>query len=475
MAVFTVGRAISAKILLIPAPLYSHCLEVCLIGQELLSRGHQVVAYIISDFDTSDCPESMGIRVIQYKYVLGVEKLREFQDRYARMVLGNHTEAIDSFQLLNDAQNNTCWPILADEEAFSQLQKEKFDFAIADGFYTFACYLLIPYKLKIPYAVVSSLILDYPSVRPFLPNIKPHPFTHFTDQMSFMERVVNTIVTLTPYYMGIYLTPMDIVSRFAPEVSRRQVMDLVSQSELFLENTDSVLGYPFPLMPNVIQVGGISAGPPKQLPKTLTTFFEKSSEVIVVSFGSAFELPKEIIDKFMATFKLLDISVVWKTVDEGHVGKVLKTRWMPQNDVLGHSKTKAVIYHCGNNGLYEALYHAVPIICIPLLIDHKFNAHRIQSWEVGKVLDVQNFTPAELVADVKEVLTNQTYRKNMERVSQMYRDRPDTPRQRGAFWIEHLCKVKAYVPGIEVMYLVIYMRRRFKQRSDDSATYGKKQ
>jgi UDP:flavonoid glycosyltransferase YjiC (YdhE family) len=40
--------------------------------------------------------------------------------------------------------------------------------------------------------------------------------------------------------------------------------------------------------------------------------------------------------------------------------------WLPQNDILGQSNTVLFITHCGNNGLYEALYHGVPVLGIPL-------------------------------------------------------------------------------------------------------------
>ncbi|OWK13664.1 hypothetical protein Celaphus_00017443, partial [Cervus elaphus hippelaphus] len=36
-------------------------------------------------------------------------------------------------------------------------------------------------------------------------------------------------------------------------------------------------------------------------------------------------------------------------------------KWIPQNDLLGHPKTKAFITHVGGNGISEAIYHVIPM------------------------------------------------------------------------------------------------------------------
>ncbi|OBS67815.1 hypothetical protein A6R68_03644, partial [Neotoma lepida] len=44
-------------------------------------------------------------------------------------------------------------------------------------------------------------------------------------------------------------------------------------------------------------------------------------------------------------------------------------KWIPQNDLLGHPKTRAFITHGGTNGIYEAIYHGIPVVGIPLFGD----------------------------------------------------------------------------------------------------------
>ena len=40
--------------------------------------------------------------------------------------------------------------------------------------------------------------------------------------------------------------------------------------------------------------------------------------------------------------------------------------WAPQNSILGHPAVRAFITYSGSNSVYEAAYHGVPIVAVPL-------------------------------------------------------------------------------------------------------------
>jgi len=48
--------------------------------------------------------------------------------------------------------------------------------------------------------------------------------------------------------------------------------------------------------------------------------------------------------------------------------------WLPQNDLLGHPATRAFLTHGGIHSLYEAVYHAVPMVVVPIGADQPDNA-----------------------------------------------------------------------------------------------------
>ena len=56
--------------------------------------------------------------------------------------------------------------------------------------------------------------------------------------------------------------------------------------------------------------------------------------------------------------------------------------------MIGHNHTKLFITHGGTNGLYEAIFHAVPMLGLPLLVDQYDNMLRITDRGAGKTLDI---------------------------------------------------------------------------------------
>ena len=48
--------------------------------------------------------------------------------------------------------------------------------------------------------------------------------------------------------------------------------------------------------------------------------------------------------------------------------------WLPQNDLLGHPAVVAFLSHGGIHSMYEAIYHAVPMVMVPLTADQFDNA-----------------------------------------------------------------------------------------------------
>ena len=96
-------------------------------------------------------------------------------------------------------------------------------------------------------------------------------------------------------------------------------------------------------------------------------------------------------------FSLLEtnIRVIWKYGQDNHdaiPNNTLKLPWIPKNDVLGHNITLLFITHRGNNGQFEALYHGVPTIGLPLFSDHRYNALRMEYNGYGLALDLAVIT-----------------------------------------------------------------------------------
>ncbi|XP_078603920.1 UDP-glucuronosyltransferase 2C1-like [Branchiostoma floridae x Branchiostoma japonicum] len=225
------------------------------------------------------------------------------------------------------------------------------------------------------------------------------------------------------------------------------IHSLTSRTDLWLHQTDTVLGFPRPSMPNMVQVGGLMAGRPVgPLSEDMEDFMQSSGYdgVIVVSFGSMVHtMSTERKEMFAAVFARLRQKVVWRYAGEKPAGLGNNTKlmsWLPQNDLLAHSKTRAFVNHAGLNGVYEALYHGVPMVCFPLFGDNPGNAARVVARGLGVSLDFRTVTSDQLYQALLHVLTNNSYRETAARLSHLHRDQPQSPMERAVWWIEHVIK-----------------------------------
>lgn len=157
-------------------------------------------------------------------------------------------------------------------------------------------------------------------------------------------------------------------------------------------HVDFTFEFPRPTMPNVVYIGGFQGKPSKPLPSEFEEFVQSSGEhVIVVTLGTLLsDLGSELTKSFASAFASLPQKVVWR-----HVGKrpatlgnnTMLVEWLPQNDLLGHPKTKVFVTHGGTNGLYEAIYHGLPVLGIPL-IDQQDNLLHMKARGVAEIVDV---------------------------------------------------------------------------------------
>ena len=79
--------------------------------------------------------------------------------------------------------------------------------------------------------------------------------------------------------------------------------------------------------------------------------------------------------------------------------------WLPQNDILGHPKTRLFFGHAGLNGMFESIYHGVPMICSPFFGDQFDNSQAAKSAGFAESLNLGKVTSEELVSVIQTVLT----------------------------------------------------------------------
>lgn len=71
----------------------------------------------------------------------------------------------------------------------------------------------------------------------------------------------------------------------------------------------------------------------------------------------------------------------------------------------GHPKTKAFVTHGGTNGIYEAIYHGVPMVGIPMFADQPDNLVHMKAKGAAVTVDL-NFMTAKDLRDAINMVIN---------------------------------------------------------------------
>ncbi|XP_035692607.1 UDP-glucuronosyltransferase 1-2-like [Branchiostoma floridae] len=444
-------RSSAEKVLLVPPPVGdSHWMALAKIGRALVDH---TVAVVIPqgtvekhraewpDFQFEafqDQGTQARLRAIEEQAFSSAGKLSSF-------------EAANVFYAKSGEIVKHCALLLGDSKLVHRLRASQYSVVISDPFFPCGAILSAHLGIRVPHIAVmrgDPYFLDeratgVPTPLSYVPSI----VTDFTDDMTFGQRVQNVIVsTLLP------LVAQSIVSSAFDGLVRTYVgkeetiQSVTSRTDLWLYRTDDVLDFPRPSMPNMVQVGGLNVGEAAPLTKDMEAFVQSSGDdgAIVVSFGSIVKtMSTERQEVFAAAFARLRQKVVWRYVGEKPTGLGNNTRllaWLPQNDLLAHPKTRAFITHAGSNGLYEALHHGVPMVCLPLFGDQPANAARVVARGLGVKLDFSTVTSDQLYQAILHVVTNTSYRETAARLSRLRRDQPLSPMERAVWWIEHVIK-----------------------------------
>ena len=336
--------------------------------------------------------------------------------------------------------------MMDDKEFLDLVRQTKFDLAVVDSFPLSRILFILPYALDIPFvSVTTGYELGLMRI-PFFPSFLPMQISGFSHKMDFKERCINTFFHLILATMPFKNNKDEtLIQKYASHKGVKSWNDIARQSLLYFVNLEPVLNYPIPSMPHIIYTGGLSTKPAKPLPNDLKNIMDTAKDgVILLSFGSITTfLPQEISRKFAEAFAKIPQTVIWKQTGsfDFPVSKNVKLmKWIPQNDILGHPNTRVFITHSGNNGQYEVLYHGVAMLAFYIFGDQPYNAARVEFKGFGKKMDLKNFQVDELVDNLKELLNNEKYSKNIKKASAIFKDQPLPPKEKAAYWIEHVLK-----------------------------------
>lgn len=453
----TLGR--SSRILVVPVD-GSHWINMEILLRELHKRGHSITVlrspkswYIPSK---SEIFSSINVTMLEdetdmsyyNKLLLDVMECRH-SGEFLRSFCQQHliTSMLDKgHKILARAAA----AMLDDPTFMKKLTDAKFDLMLTDPGLTIGIvlgnYLKLPMVFNVRWVNTGE---SHFTIAPSPVSYVPVPGSELHDQMDFLGRIKNMLLylhSLVEQHFIINPAYSELLQKHFPPGT--DLLSLQLAADIWLVRVDFVFEFPRPTMPNVVYIGGFQCQEAKALPAEMEAFMQSSGEhgVVVMSLGTLVSaLPREVTEAIAATFAELPQKVVWKFLGEkpSFLGNnTMLTKWLPQNDLLGHPKTRAFVAHGGTNGLYEAIYHGVPVVGLPLLFDQFDNLHRLKVRGAARLVEAKSLTKEHFLEALKDILETASYRDNIQRLSQLHRDQLMSPMDTAVFWTEYVIRNK---------------------------------
>lgn len=448
MSILLVTNA--SHVVIFPMLSKSQLLNAAKIATVLKEDGYKVTI-MIPENDLPDIKPSSKFNVISYPTDMAREKeqlvLKEMPTATPQNLLfGNMNIS------LPEIFGSRCRAILNDKRTFDVLSNIQPDIAIVHS--VMACVIPQLQRLSVPFLDFCSVPLvpflcGGPHRIPGPPSYVPATMFQSNDHMSFFGRVLNTILlAVAPFALkATFLKEQaDVIYNFQKmqNLPVKNYEELRADASFLLVHGDITFESIRPLTPKVIHIGGIQCNKPQPFEdEDIASFVDGISEVsglIVFTLGGALNtdvLPPKFIENFFHIFADLPQKVIWrlKSVPEQLRDKIPTNvkivNWMPQQDLLGHPKTKLFISHGGIQGSFEAIFHGKPMLGVAVAGDQRANLEILQ--KKGMALIVDDYTTMdvkEVRLQINELLSNADYLKNAREAQALFLDQPLSPAQR---------------------------------------------
>ena len=422
---------------------FSHNRVLWKIGKELQAKGHKYTQVLPScakdsypDVDIKVFNTSVTEEIIEKAHVtfMKLDNINSISGAF---------RFFQAVQSLNDMVQLFCNDLFDSNHLISEI-RESVDLVLCDT--TNPCCPVLAGALNITRVDVSPVgFLGVFSAVYYNTPIAYLPLEHLPDSpqtFSFVNRLKSFITFIIMRSTISKMLPHELWEKHAP----KGVAYALKPSGIALIPHDFALNYPRPLAPNVKVIGPVLAEPAKKLPNDLETFLTNNKEVVVVSFGTTLtsHLPG-FVEMIAEALGKLPYHVLWKQVGnlpEDMASNIKVVSWFPQNDVLGHPSTRVFVTHGGLNSVLESVYHAVPMVVLPFFGDQHEQASLVARKELGISLDKKVVKSDDIARSIIKVANNKEYKENVQHISELLRDRLQSPAKEGAYWVDYVLKHK---------------------------------
>ncbi|XP_034480036.1 UDP-glucuronosyltransferase 2B20-like [Drosophila innubila] len=285
-------------------------------------------------------------------------------------------------------------------------------------------------------------------------SIEPIMLTGFRRGISLIDRLYNWMLISEEWLMHrlIFLPGLLAVHEHFFGHLSQSFTEIRHSFSLILLNQHFSLFDARPNVPNLIEIGGmhVPKETPKVMPAELSQFIDEAPHgVILMSLGMELrscDLSADTLALILDTFAILPQRIVWKF--EGNQprfnvsGNIYMSEWLPQQAILAHPNVRLFISHGGMLSIIEAVYHAKPVLEMPLFFDQFRNAERMQLEGAALHLDILTLSRQDFESAIRQLLDQPQYRQNALALSQRFRDQPMHPLDTAVYWTEYIQRYK---------------------------------
>ena len=459
------------KILLMPFHVGSHILLMANLGRQLVENGNDVHVLLMENPESEEVFRNNGVKIVKYKTrrLTGEDNkawIDQSMDEFITLSMKGTYGSIKAVEALMHTMEEEGKIMLENKELMETISKMNYDIVVVDGVPYNLYHYLIPYKYDIPFVTLSTSSNHFTTGVPHMTSFVPSEILPFSDQMTFVQRLINFLIELFHPQNRLKSPMSELVKRFAPD-PETDLNQIQSTSGLFIQLSAPPLDYPRPSLPHVVSVPSLTIRKPVLIKdESLASFVNGAPEgFILFSLGTITNkhLPTNIINIFLTIFSSIPQRIIWN-YDSTQIKVIAKNikfmKWLPQNDLLGHPNIRLFITHCGNAGQHESLYHGVPMLGIPIHSDQPHNAVRLIRYKYGLVINIENATEDSIANQVSELLNNPVYKTNAQKASAIMKDNVMLPVQRAAYWIEHMTRFGSdhlRSPGLDLHWYQYWM------------------
>lgn len=412
------------SVLLVASVFTSHQLTLVALGEELVRRGHRVtfMAPIVEGSSIlPDFTKRAGI-----DFIATAELSNDPAQAMAR-ASKNATSFFDLMYRTIKAAKDSTEDLTGAWKKLREMNGSNWDYVVVDA-------LAIVLHQYLVSSWGSKVMISY-SPLPIIPAARPswpHPvmFSPFTNNMSFLDRFLNTAVYSPLEWTGQMMAAL-FMKPIAREIGINEDFNLWNYPGLYYPVIfHTVMGFVYPKTAYPMQhyVGPLISKNPPPLDKDLENWLAGRDElsVVYISMGSTAELTP-LLAQALLNGVINEYSVVWALRESNRdclegikidSDRVFVSGWISQVAMLQHKTVAMAILHCGLGGVQEALINAVPVICLPSAWDQLDIAVRISSQGLGiRIL------PKELSQDkVKHaihIIEKEKFRKQIRKMSKI--------------------------------------------------------